>query len=955
MTDTSRYIALLAKVMRSKNLPGEGSNKEKYNKLYFAIHSELNEKLRKSQYPYTSDIIKKTKDMLDTMEALYLCPELVGKRCFLISNHITTSIFKICNAQFKNLELTSNLERMYVQIPFVISDTEDTDTIEVLNYANIRITLSVSELKFLIVESGKRKIALNRIIQLIIIKTKLNDPSLCIISDNIYSTAEKLFGRAVSKRITCIDERDVPMLDRRRIDRNSLLLMSEEVYKKTIDMPSVDKYNKILIHSFDKYITNEACTVLYGLWEEYIAIETQITDYYEKQILESRNTLQKVKADIVLIEDRQDQTLQSIRSFEENRQKNLKSEETDIINTLKYMDGLVGEICNDFGETLITGKFIAQNTIDDIFDAFFRCENFNNGLGKKILSRIYSYGYSNYALVTAYVQLMSGIKVQYEPISIERHEWEKAKILIAIIEPEQIPNYMLTAYIKALDKRCHTGKELYAKALTMPEERSQGVLQESLRKGYAAAGKKLLNMYNSGHREINLQTLANALVPEACMILADQKMARYNVRKGQIKLSDREFTYYKIAAANQYLPAVGKIVDTVFNLKFSSGFQIPKKEHDDSKYKELIEYGHIICQLCNFLTAKMYRVEHYNEICGVVYFCLNENLSEAMSKLTNINSALALYCKGNMYEFGGGVAVDLDLAVENYKKSLTICHVEKVENRLTACQRKISRREARKAKKDYYHSDEDYHSTSTYTGSSTVDDGCFMPGTKILMADGSVQAVESLSVNDEVWVFDHYSGKLIKERIIANVHENSEERIFDIIRLIFDDDTKLEIVRSHSLFDISENQYVWINADNAEQYVGHLFASISNGEIVPKKLTNYFIESKSTRYYMPISRFHLNVFAEGILAMPPTKITTNMFKFKSNMCYDLSDIQKYGLTPYNEIKHIVSYEEYMNLPCKYLYAVLAINNLTSADFEYAIKLFREQLKYAEYGESTHGE
>ena len=173
--------------------------------------------------------------------------------------------------------------------------------------------------------------------------------------------------------------------------------------------------------------------------------------------------------------------------------------------------------------------------------------------------------------------------------------------------------------------------------------------------------------------------------------------------------------------------------------------------------------------------------------------------------------------------------------------------------------------------------------------------------------------------------------------------------------MIFDDDTKLEIVRSHSLFDISENQYVWINADNAEQYVGHLFASISNGEIVPKKLTNYFIESKSTRYYMPISRFHLNVFAEGILAMPPTKITTNMFKFKNNMCYDLSDIQKYGLTPYNEIKHIVSYEEYMNLPCKYLYAALAINNLTSADFEYAIKLFREQLKYAEYGESTHGE
>ena len=31
MTETLRYLSILAKVMRNKNLPEEGQNKEKYN------------------------------------------------------------------------------------------------------------------------------------------------------------------------------------------------------------------------------------------------------------------------------------------------------------------------------------------------------------------------------------------------------------------------------------------------------------------------------------------------------------------------------------------------------------------------------------------------------------------------------------------------------------------------------------------------------------------------------------------------------------------------------------------------------------------------------------------------------------------------------------------------------------------------------------------------------------
>lgn len=64
MTETSKYLSILAKVMRNKSLPGESEKRDSYNKLYYLIHSELNDSLRDSMYPDTSDIIQRTENML---------------------------------------------------------------------------------------------------------------------------------------------------------------------------------------------------------------------------------------------------------------------------------------------------------------------------------------------------------------------------------------------------------------------------------------------------------------------------------------------------------------------------------------------------------------------------------------------------------------------------------------------------------------------------------------------------------------------------------------------------------------------------------------------------------------------------------------------------------------------------------------------------------------------------
>lgn len=257
MTETSRYLTILAKVMRTKDLPEDRKNKDKYNKLYSLVETELNSKLKKSQYPQTSDIIQQTKEMLETIETLYLFPEIVGKRCLCVSNYITTNIFDICKCMFKNYNLTSTFKNLYTQIPIVILDDAEKDSVEVLNYANIRISLTIDELKFLTIESNKRGIALNKILQLVLVKTELEDASVCIIADNIYSSAEKIFARVVSGKLIYVDEKGIQTIGKRRIDSKATLLLSDDVFKSTCNNPIVNRYNRILFSEVGEYIKDK--------------------------------------------------------------------------------------------------------------------------------------------------------------------------------------------------------------------------------------------------------------------------------------------------------------------------------------------------------------------------------------------------------------------------------------------------------------------------------------------------------------------------------------------------------------------------------------------------------------------------------------------------------------------------------------------------------------------------
>ena len=355
-----------------------------------------------------------------------------------------------------------------------------------------------------------------------------------------------------------------------------------------------------------------------------------------------------------------------------------------------------------------------------------------------------------------------------------------------------------------------------------------------------------------------------------------------------------------------------------------------------------MENGYAICQLCRFLINKMYNVQHYSEVLGVVLFCLNINHSESMSLLSKANSGISYYCRGNMYEFGTGVSKDLDMALSLYKKAQNVgLHSEQLTKRKYACEQKIRRKEERESSSNQYESTQSYSSSYHSTGSYTYDDGCFAPGTKIFMADNTYKKVEELSIGDVVYVYNHYEGLIDRMPIVANVHETNCEREWKSIKLTFENEKTIEIINAHGLFNVTLNRYVMIDSNSVKEFIEHDFLTISENSINRVKLLSFNITAKKTKYYAPISKFHLNVIANDLLTMPPTALAINLFPINSMLLYDMTFVQKLGETPYLEIDNFVTPKEYEDLPCKFLNAILAQNSeLDINDFVENLKLYR---------------
>lgn len=187
-------------------------------------------------------------------------------------------------------------------------------------------------------------------------------------------------------------------------------------------------------------------------------------------------------------------------------------------------------------------------------------------------------------------------------------------------------------------------------------------------------------------------------------------------------------------------------------------------------------------------------------------------------------------------------------------------------------------------------------------------ESCVAEGSMITLADGTQKAVEDLTGEEELLVWNMITGEFDSAPIVFI--DSDPESYYEVINLYFSDGTTVKVISEHAFWDINLNKYVYLRSD-AAQYIGHWFNKQTineNGDMVNSQvqLTDVVVEQEYTSAWSPVTYGHLCYYVNGMLSMPggitglinifevdPETMTIDQEKY-------LEDIEKYGLFTYEE-------------------------------------------------------
>lgn len=721
MDNTTAYLAVLARIMQEERAETTTGSWEHYEKLYALVHTDLTTQLKASRYPDAPALQKKAEGLLDEMEPLYLCPELAGTGCLLISDYHTNTLFEPFRRAFLHWADIAPLFRLQTQIPFLIVDSEE-DQLEVLNYANRHVALSPAEYELLLTESGKNRVALNKIVQVFLLRTPLAVKNVSLIFDNVYHRAEQLFGGAVSRKIACLNSRGFQTASKRGLDHFDAVTCKPEL------VPALKAHPALCHCPRMDWAMLVPCLstihpILYGFQYRFQALFTQMECYYLRSSNEMQEVVRQITDDIVRLGEKQNDALPQLRQSAKEAGDQLNNEWNALQPVLETIHTCLTENEKDLRDLSSSGKEVPRRVWDAVFEIFFTEEREKTRFGQKIEASLRTLEYPELPLVQAYLKKKAGKPVSAPVVTVGPGEWEKARMLLELQNPDSLSRATLRQYVDLLKpNRLSSGREYYAKSLiaTFPEDVTSA-LTESFQRGYLPAGEKLLQLYNCASSSIDLSVLVNGLLPEACVAMAQRSTPRCATYSD---LADPGFTYYKLAAVKGYLPAIQFIVDKLYDSGFSTAKRIGSTSLTDAARKKYAENGKVLCSLCHYLIEeRSHQSLHNSEILGVVLFCLGESYSEAMCLLSGIDTGVSNFCKGCMYHHGYGVAQNTEQAIRYYQlAALKGFKNPSLQPSLRACYQ-ADAKEKEEQTTAYQEKNSYKRTTSNY---QTHDSGCFI-------------------------------------------------------------------------------------------------------------------------------------------------------------------------------------------------------------------------------------
>ena len=223
-----------------------------------------------------------------------------------------------------------------------------------------------------------------------------------------------------------------------------------------------------------------------------------------------------------------------------------------------------------------------------------------------------------------------------------------------------------------------------------------------------------------------------------------------------------------------------------------------------------------------------------------------------------------------------------------------------------------------------------------------ISSGCLAEGTMITMGDGTQKAIEEIQVGDEILTWSFINGRYEVAPVCLAVADGVDE--YTVLTLKFADDTELRIVEIHGIFDAQLNEYVYIDFNNAEQFIGHNFVKIApDGSVSTTELVDYTVTIEELGCYTLQTAFNVNCVAEGLLTQTPPlrEGYFDYFEMGDFMQYDQeqmqADIEKYGLYTYEDFQDYLTYDAFIAFNGPYLKVAVGKGYFT---FEYLI----EQIK-----------
>ncbi|MBO5050449.1 MAG: InlB B-repeat-containing protein [Oscillospiraceae bacterium] len=223
-----------------------------------------------------------------------------------------------------------------------------------------------------------------------------------------------------------------------------------------------------------------------------------------------------------------------------------------------------------------------------------------------------------------------------------------------------------------------------------------------------------------------------------------------------------------------------------------------------------------------------------------------------------------------------------------------------------------------------------------------ISSGCLAEGTMITMGDGTQKAIEEIQVGDEILTWSFINGRYEVAPVCLAVADGVNE--YTVLTLKFADGTELRIVEIHGIFDVQLNEYVYIDFNNAEQYIGHSFVKIApDGSVSTTELVDYTVTIEELGCYTLQTAVNVNCIADGILTQTPPlrEGYFDYFEMGDFMQYDQeqmqADIEKYGLYTYEDFQDYLTYDAFIAFNGPYLKVAVGKGYFT---FEYLV----EQIK-----------